>query len=53
MNPFKCSICGKYISYRELEEGNIEQKYTPDSEFTIEEFEYWHEKCKSAEVYNK
>jgi hypothetical protein len=44
-NPLKCSVCGKFISYREVEEGKVLVEFTPDTEFTSESTEFTHEKC--------
>ena len=42
-NPdFKCIICGKYVSYKDIDSGKIKSKFTPDTEFTNERMEFWH-----------
>jgi hypothetical protein len=44
---FKCSSCGKFISYNDFINGSASMKMiTPDSEYSIEEFEYLCIKCK-------
>lgn len=45
-DPLKCSFCGRFVSYKDLEE-EIALHYllTPDSLFTQEEFETMCEKC--------
>jgi ketosteroid isomerase-like protein len=43
---FKCTICGKFISYDELDKDEVTVVFTPDTEFTIEATEMTHEKCK-------
>jgi hypothetical protein len=45
MNKFKCSICGKFISYLEIDKGNIKVEFTPDTEYTVEETIFTHKKC--------
>ena len=45
MYKIKCNICGKFIKYKEIP-GNVEIKYIPDTEYTIEETIFIHNKCK-------
>lgn len=45
-NQIKCDVCGKFIAVDDL----IEQKashylLTPDSEFTTEDYESYHNSC--------
>ncbi len=43
MNYFKCSICGRFLSYDELRNGNASHKLiTPDSAYTFEEWDTYH-----------
>lgn len=44
--PMRCSFCGKFVSYKDLDE-QIAFHYllTPDSLFTNEEFETQCKKC--------
>jgi len=42
---FKCIICGKFISYDDIDKRKVGLRYTPDSEFTIEKTEMWHNSC--------
>jgi len=42
---YRCSICGRYISYSEIDDGKITIKDTPDSEFTVEQTEMFHNNC--------
>lgn len=42
---FKCEVCGKFISYLELEKVDIEVTYIPDSPFTEEYLAYTCTKC--------
>ena len=42
---FRCDVCGKFISYKEIDDDEVENKFTPDSEFTIEETLFTHKKC--------
>lgn len=46
-NKFKCDICGKFISYKELNDQKIDIKYIPDSHFTSESIKYSHKNCKN------
>jgi hypothetical protein len=39
----KCECCGKFV--KRYSDDTI-LVFTPDSEFTIESFEYYHKKCK-------
>lgn len=42
----KCDFCGKFISYDEFRnESAIRQMITPDSDYSEEEYETYHEKC--------
>lgn len=45
MNKIRCSICGKFISYLEIEKEKVKIEYTPDTEYTIEKTEFTHKKC--------
>ncbi len=44
-NFIKCSICGKYIAYKELDRGTVKSTYIPDGLFSIERIEYAHQTC--------
>jgi hypothetical protein len=44
MNEFRCAVCGKYIGFNEMENNEINTKYTPDSDYSIEQFEYEHKR---------
>lgn len=44
-NCIRCAFCGKFISYAELEKGEIKSTFTPDTMFTVEETEFAHIKC--------
>ena len=36
----KCDYCGKFVSYKDIEDGKVvSQMVTPDSYFTKEEYE--------------
>lgn len=41
----QCVICGRFISYEDVETGQVFLEYTPDSEFTKETIEYMHRSC--------
>lgn len=43
---FRCTDCGKFISYKEIDNDLVTTKYTPDTEFTVEETTFTHIKCK-------
>jgi len=50
-NKFKCDFCGHFISYQDLE--NDESKHsmiTPDSHYSIEEWETICKKCNKREI---
>ena len=42
---FRCQKCGKFISYKEIDEGKVKVDYTPDTEYTIECTEFAHLHC--------
>ena len=45
--PPKCSYCGRFISYKDLEEGVATYKMiSPDSSYSIESFEGCCKKCR-------
>jgi hypothetical protein len=44
-NPIRCEVCGKFISYAEIENDLVTVDYTPDTEHTIECTEFTHIKC--------
>ena len=36
----KCDVCGRFISYADIESGKaVRQLVTPDSDFSVEEYE--------------
>jgi len=42
----KCDVCGKFISYKDIESGVADRRLlTPDSEFTAETYETLCKKC--------
>lgn len=43
---FRCTICGKFISYNEINKNKIRVEHTPDTEFTVENTEFTHWSCK-------
>jgi hypothetical protein len=45
MNIIRCSLCGKFISYKDVGTDKIHFTYIPDTEFTHESYEWEHEKC--------
>ena len=47
MEKFNCSICGRFISIEDLDDGKVQRvMVTPDSHFTKEEFENYCKNCK-------
>ena len=44
-NSIRCSICGKFISYNDVDNGKAEVNFTPDTEYTIECTEFIHSDC--------
>jgi hypothetical protein len=42
----RCIVCGKFIGDKEISNNEIETEFIPDTEFTIEEINYTHKKCK-------
>lgn len=48
----KCTVCGKYISYKSINLKEVVFKFTPDTEFTTEESTYTHKKCLTNEANN-
>lgn len=44
---YKCSICGKFISYSDIEKDLITVDFTPDTEYTIEKTVMTHKLCKN------
>ena len=43
--PFKCDICGKFISHDDLFDGSATIKITPDNEFSSEQTDIMCKKC--------
>jgi hypothetical protein len=41
----KCSGCGRFIGYKEIEDDRIRVDYIPDSYYTSEEILWYHEEC--------
>ncbi len=42
---FRCCICGQFISYKDFDNLAVQIEYTPDTEFTVERYEYTHNYC--------
>lgn len=42
---FRCTICGRYISYQDINNNNIEYEFIPDTEFTTERHMMCHKLC--------
>ena len=46
LNWRKCKICGKFLSFKQLEEQKeVLYVFIPDTQFTIEQNYYVHLKC--------
>lgn len=46
-----CDICGRYISYNELESGKAQRNLiTPDSDYSTEDYETYHVECNKQNV---
>lgn len=43
---FRCTNCGKFISYKEIDSDLVTTDYTPDTDVTVEETTFTHIKCK-------
>ena len=43
-HSIRCHVCGKFIGYKEIPD-EVEIKYTPDSNRTVEETLFAHNKC--------
>jgi len=44
-NEFRCKVCGKFISYKDFDSNNVKVDFTPDTQFTVESYEYAHKPC--------
>jgi len=43
---FKCICCGKYVSYKDIDDKKVIVEFTPDTVYTSEKCEMYHIKCK-------
>ena len=41
----RCSNCGRFVSYDDLDSGAAQVEFTPDTYFTVEEIEFFCRKC--------
>lgn len=41
----KCTKCGKFISYFELDNGNASRQFVPDTHFSVEKMEFFCSRC--------
>lgn len=46
-NPIKCSICGQFISYADINSGKVKHMYEPDSYAGPESHDWWHSDCET------
>ena len=44
-NPIKCSDCGKFISYKDIDDKLVYTHFIPDTEYTVEGFIFVCKKC--------
>jgi hypothetical protein len=44
-STLKCSSCGQFISYNDIDLGKAEYEFIPDSEYTIEKIDHFCRKC--------
>mgnify|MGYP006054480941 FL=1 len=44
--PTRCSYCGRFISYKDFDEGKATVDYVPDSAFTSEQLDPVHVGCR-------
>ena len=44
-NKIRCSYCGKFISYDDLDSGKAKCSFVPDSSFGPEEIDFVCKKC--------
>ena len=50
MNYFKCDICGRFVSYADLDNEKAKHNLvTPDSAYTFEKWETYHVACNEKE----
>jgi len=47
INWRKCGLCGRFISYKQMENKEAVFHYTPDTDFTSEEMYWTHKNCKA------
>ena len=52
-NPIKCSVCGKFISYKDITLRRVKIDYTPDAEYTVEKTEFMCLSCMVNKVLTK
>lgn len=45
----RCSVCGRFIGQKEIDQSKIEIKFIPETEFTKEETIFTHRSCLRAE----
>ena len=43
---FRCTNCGKFISYKEIDDDLVTSEYIPETDQTNEETTFTHIKCK-------
>ncbi len=46
-NGFRCEICGKFVSYKDINNDKVRVDFTPDTQFTDEKYEFFHNKCET------
>lgn len=43
--PISCSVCGKFISYKDIEDGKTFYEHIPDTLYSTEENIHTHKAC--------
>ncbi len=46
IGPHRCKVCNRFIGHAEIQRGEVEFNYIPDTYFTIEETIVKHKNCK-------
>jgi len=49
--PIRCDICGRFIGFRQVVQGEIRSVFEFDSEYTKETLIFWHRECEEHKTY--
>lgn len=41
----RCGYCGKFVSNKQIETGDVIAHHTPDTEYSVEESFWFHREC--------